>query len=278
MNKTSKKLSKKIDYISLREATKYCPYSQEYLSLRARQGKLKAIKIGRNWVTTKEWINEYLRRFNNIEKEKTETEKLSLDCQDLSASYLFCKSEERKNIKHLLFLGVSIIILLLGLVFLIAGPQKNYKSDTYSLTGDIIISKEMLFSLTFSDFQRSLVENFKDYSNWVRKKISNAAVVFNYKYITFKERLSYLSLKLFKKEIPQESVKISETATKAQERAGAIIFSHPQEAEAKEKIADAFSDKVKIEPQDENSGIIVPVFRTKKEEKYFYIMVPVKEQ
>ena len=49
-------------YISLREAAKISGYSQDYLSLRARQGKLKATKIGRNWVTTKEWIDEYLKR------------------------------------------------------------------------------------------------------------------------------------------------------------------------------------------------------------------------
>lgn len=48
------------DYISLQEATKLCNYSQEYLSLRARQGKLKALKFYRNWVTKKEWLKEYL--------------------------------------------------------------------------------------------------------------------------------------------------------------------------------------------------------------------------
>ena len=47
-------------YISLKEATKYCNYSQDYLKLRAWQGKLKAIKIGRNWATTKEWLQDYL--------------------------------------------------------------------------------------------------------------------------------------------------------------------------------------------------------------------------
>ncbi|MFH0791846.1 MAG: hypothetical protein V1905_01375, partial [bacterium] len=47
-------------YISLIEASKDTPYGQEYLSLRARQGKLKAVKFGRNWVTTKEWVSEYL--------------------------------------------------------------------------------------------------------------------------------------------------------------------------------------------------------------------------
>ena len=55
-------------YISLQEVTKYCPYTQEYLSLRARQGKLKAVKFGRNWVTKKEWLDDYLRdveEYNN---------------------------------------------------------------------------------------------------------------------------------------------------------------------------------------------------------------------
>lgn len=47
-------------YISLVEATKFCSHSQEYLSLRARQGKLKAVKFGRNWVTTREWLKEYI--------------------------------------------------------------------------------------------------------------------------------------------------------------------------------------------------------------------------
>jgi hypothetical protein len=56
---------KEEQYLSLQEATKHCVYSQEYLSLRARQGKLKALKIGRNWVTKKEWLEDYLKTFNN---------------------------------------------------------------------------------------------------------------------------------------------------------------------------------------------------------------------
>lgn len=64
------------DYISLQEATKMCSYSQEYLSLRARQGKLKALKFCRNWVTTKEWLEEYLVRSeeynHSIENKKSE--------------------------------------------------------------------------------------------------------------------------------------------------------------------------------------------------------------
>lgn len=50
------------DYITLHQATKFCSYSQDYLNLRARQKKLKAIKIGRNWVTTREWLDEYAKQ------------------------------------------------------------------------------------------------------------------------------------------------------------------------------------------------------------------------
>ncbi|MCG2689694.1 hypothetical protein L6252_00190, partial [Candidatus Parcubacteria bacterium] len=54
------------EFVSLQEAANYCKiYSQEYLSLRARQGKVRAIKLGRNWVTTKQWVDEYLREVND---------------------------------------------------------------------------------------------------------------------------------------------------------------------------------------------------------------------
>ena len=54
------------------EASQLCDYSQEYLSLRARQKKLKAVKMGRNWVTTKEWLDEYVRQVVVGQKKETE--------------------------------------------------------------------------------------------------------------------------------------------------------------------------------------------------------------
>ena len=47
------------NYISLSEAAKLTNYSQDYISLLCRQEKLKGTKIGRNWVTTKQWLEEY---------------------------------------------------------------------------------------------------------------------------------------------------------------------------------------------------------------------------
>ena len=56
----SSKTSNNQNFITLAEASKDSPYSQEYLSLLARKGKLFSKKIGRNWYTTKEAIREYL--------------------------------------------------------------------------------------------------------------------------------------------------------------------------------------------------------------------------
>jgi len=47
-------------FISLAAAAKMTNYSQDYISLLCRQGKLRAEKLGRNWVTTKEWVDEYV--------------------------------------------------------------------------------------------------------------------------------------------------------------------------------------------------------------------------
>lgn len=48
-------------YISLQEATMYCEYSIEYLSLLARKGILPAVKFKRNWMTTRESIETYVK-------------------------------------------------------------------------------------------------------------------------------------------------------------------------------------------------------------------------
>ena len=53
---------KKEEYITLFQATKICSYSEPYLRLRARQGKLKSIKLGKKWMTTADWISDYVMR------------------------------------------------------------------------------------------------------------------------------------------------------------------------------------------------------------------------
>lgn len=46
--------------VPLKELARRSPYSQEYLSLRARQGALEAVKIGRTWYSSKHALAQYV--------------------------------------------------------------------------------------------------------------------------------------------------------------------------------------------------------------------------
>jgi Fic family protein len=49
------------ELIPLKELADHAPYTQEYLSLRARQGVLDAMKIGKVWHSTRKALEEYMR-------------------------------------------------------------------------------------------------------------------------------------------------------------------------------------------------------------------------
>jgi Fic family protein len=51
--------------VPLAQLAQGTPYSQEYLSLRARQGALEAIKVGRSWQASRRALGEYVRRLRS---------------------------------------------------------------------------------------------------------------------------------------------------------------------------------------------------------------------
>ena len=58
--KSGKKQKAGEKYFPIRVIYKDTPYSQEYVSLLARRGKIEAVKFGRNWYTTKDAVKKYL--------------------------------------------------------------------------------------------------------------------------------------------------------------------------------------------------------------------------
>ena len=47
------------EFFPLSAAGKILGTSGNYVKVLVHRGKLRALKLGRNWFTTKEWINEY---------------------------------------------------------------------------------------------------------------------------------------------------------------------------------------------------------------------------
>ena len=51
--------------IPLKELAQHTPYSQEYLSLRARQGKLDSVKLEHTWYSSMNVLNEYIKKIEH---------------------------------------------------------------------------------------------------------------------------------------------------------------------------------------------------------------------
>jgi len=156
------------NYISLREATKYCGYSQEYLSLRARYGKLKAMKFGRNWVTKKEWLDEYLKKTeeynnnNNHSLKFNHAKKLFSPPANLPIASTPIIGIFKSQWKSLVVISVGVVLLTAGGVF---GKEsfENVFQDLdpivreISQTGDIIFSKAFSLPEEFSEIKRKRI-------------------------------------------------------------------------------------------------------------------------
>src|SRR3989344_6017263 len=50
------------NWLSMSEASRYTPYSAEYLSLLARKKKLTSKKVGNTWYTTKSVLDDYMKK------------------------------------------------------------------------------------------------------------------------------------------------------------------------------------------------------------------------
>jgi hypothetical protein len=194
------------NYISLQEATKFCNYSQGYLSLRARQGKLKAVKFGRNWVTKKIWLEEYLKKVeeynNNLTNKKLPTKKVVTPPENLPI--------EKIPVLRFGFVAALVFVLLTaGIVFGKTSFQNVYK-DASPLVQEFSenFDRGLSISESFANIGYQTAEiggltgrTFQEYSQWLSSQASKLGekIVQGYitannfveeKLLTFRDRIS----------------------------------------------------------------------------------------
>jgi len=174
-------MSEEDNYISLQTATKYCDYSQEYLSLRARQGKLKAVKFGRNWMTQKEWLEEYIMENQKsldpaLSRKIRETpHRVAIKNQKLDLKQipnLFQRPKFRYALQYALAGVLVFSLLTTGIVFALQRVQD--KDDIWLAKDTLIKNSRELFSATFentsaalSDIDLHPVQDFKEMMSFV---------------------------------------------------------------------------------------------------------------
>jgi len=168
------------NYISLQEATKYCEYSQKYLSLRAKQGKLKAVKIGRNWVTKKEWVKEYIERMeeynNNFRVKKVVPPPENLPIEEIARV-------RPMQLRPVLALALVFVLLIAGGV--LGKTSFENVSGTIDNTFSIIAQKVLkpgqeLAAISSPDVLKSTFNIFKEYGQWLKQTFKSGYLTLNY--------------------------------------------------------------------------------------------------
>lgn len=148
-------------YLSLQEATQYCNYSQEYLSLRARQGKLRAVKFGRNWLTKKEWLKEYLRRVE-IYKNK----RIALPPENLPIGE-FPIIQPRPRIPFGFILALIFVLLIAGIIFV---NKESFKYSLNLINENIVKTfpeAKFLATIDAQDILEMTADTFKEFGQWL---------------------------------------------------------------------------------------------------------------
>ena len=202
----------KEEYISLTEATEYCDCTRQYLSLCARQGKLKAEKISMNWVTTKEWVEEYFGKTNSDKarspekktkvkaktKAKTKAKARARAFSSLADRYFSVVNSAFREISKRIKKSKTIFsrpelrrAIAIVLLFIFLGAGFVWKGGTLFATKDLFIDGFAIFSEeasngidriskdagevsnTFANFSNTISENFPSTITGARAVIQN---------------------------------------------------------------------------------------------------------
>ena len=278
------------EYITLQHATKFCPYTQEYLSLRARQGKLKALKLDRNWVCTKEWLQEYVRKSEDYKKQKENREifvepprNLPIYAPDAEMWEEEIPEDSERQKKFQRNFQFALALAMMAALFLVSifqGHQQVFRvaenvspvvisaavalGETMQAKGFTAGKGVQIFLGAASPAGASgegwgIGEIAKEYIGWVGDQVRRIAKVF-----------------VLEPPTPQ-----ADSVPRAESRGVVVVPSSANEADdekVKEQIKQSFSDEVNITPYDEESGIITPVFRHRAGKDYLYILVPLRDE
>ena len=162
------------NYISLQEATEYCSYTQEYLSLRARQGKLKAVKIGRNWITKKEWVKEYIERAeeynNNLSAKKPAEPPKNLPIEE--KPIIEVRPPLIRKLALRINFGLVAVLVLVLLITGIAFGKESFK-NVYRISSEKLPLLVQEFSQGFDRGVATIIQNSKFKSQNLANKVSS---------------------------------------------------------------------------------------------------------
>ncbi len=306
---------KKIEkFITLTEAAAGTPYSQEYLSLLARKGKIEARKIGRTWYTTRSIVEEYIARQERHLIQELQKKNGAVEVVPVSAAEE--KAEEKSTqpiaviipqregapsfsgaaVEHASERGRMLHVMPARIEASQGSTTKRTSYRSMAMFGAalaVFLVMGAALTQTFeSPTARFSADSFAAVSDerpgffgrigsyfgtaasWVKNGVARVAGFFGGRSPSVAER-------------DQDSAPgapSGATTTTERDREGLVVMPPPagltsEQQQAIKTVRESFSDEVVVLPDKENrSGIIQPVFRQEKDESYLYVLVPIEEK
>jgi excisionase family DNA binding protein len=107
--------------LSLSEACKLTPYSQEYLGLLIRKNRIKGEKVSGKWYVNREAIDSYMSQVASANYERQESLNVKIPAQENKMTML--------NLKWALLLAVVVIIVIATWSIAKSTPNDEYKIE-----------------------------------------------------------------------------------------------------------------------------------------------------
>ncbi|MBU3918395.1 hypothetical protein KKC63_00580, partial [Patescibacteria group bacterium] len=262
------KIQGKEEYISLAKASESSPYSQDYLSLRARQGKLKAVKLGRNWATKKEWVENYTASMGEYREELNHKikenggEPVQLKYKELGQTKEI-KEQEKELIQNDVSIQKDILLQNIeakAKPIIPNGKEKGFKfAIVTGLTFLVLLSSVALWQEAlpgrykqFDIFDAEVVKIFQPIAKALDNGFTDINLAFNYLFSTGKNKTGLI----YKKGIFHETADIFGSYFNwAKEKVGKLFSSDLQIVERFDDANKILIDDAKLDAIDVNQKL-----------------------
>lgn len=250
------------DFVSVKDASKEVSYSRDYLAKLAREGKVKATQVGRQWFVELGSVQNFIEN-KNIEQEVyrrrlSEERRKELEVREKIDEVTTFK-ETKINQTSTSSLNTSFLVLGSGLAlgvtlfFLLSVLEIDFHpSEKYSATVSANLENTNNFNIS-SEIENK-VSNRSEPDNLPDKK-ANALGEVTVNYPVFSNE--------------SEIRKLSEADMR-----GIFLLTREGEVKDEKDVENMFSDEVKVRFVDENSGVVSFVNEAGEKTEFPFVSVP----
>lgn len=255
-------------------------YTSDYLSKLAREGKVEASRVGRQWFIEESSLESFLQKVATEKKERAdalrkERQQERKEFEDVSEVTVRAKTAIVKQnfVGPTVALAQAFAIVMCGYMFGALGffaYEENIQPIAFATaaneTVEMVKDAVLVDAPDLENIDQLAAVDFSSFLNWFFYKKTVVQV----------ENNSPVNQAIVSKETSLPESGQDQVPSTADE--GLIILQDDFSKVEAEKVRKSFSDQVEIEFEGTDTGVIKPVFKNRTDESYRFLMVPLTHE